>query len=866
MRLMKTVLIILLAALPASATTYYVSSSTGSDSNTSAQAQSKSTPWAHAPGMPNATGNAASYSIATGDVFTFKGCDIWFNASFPAILSATNEFWGVDKTWFNTSNCSSNWNRPIFSACTSALPGAGQCTNQLSGAGCVSSGNIFLKFNGTNTTVDNIELRDLYWTTDAGGTCFGSVAVAQANNIAKATLSNIYFHHWGHSSGAKDGDAFLFFTGGTACAQCTVDFNVWDNADNTSGSGTYSGGSAQWPNVLHSVLSHMPNEIKPFYAGEIGYNLITHAGLSFDTSIHINCIETVGDQGTGIYYIHDNNIVKEDTNCESLQIGNSGGGPGGHGEVDYVWNNVWDGTSNPPQLPQSSPTGSLYMWNNVNAGQSGCLQNAGHGYSFNGDFMVINNYCPNSSGNGVGSPTVSGTKTVSNNLGPTIAAAAAQGYVNSGTYIFSPQNGSGSTVGTGLNLTSMWPAGFNTNDTSYAVTEQTINGVVQAVFPARVANVRPSSGAWDVGAYEFGGTAPAIGLSPSSILFAGTPIGTNSSSPVTLTNTGTANLTISAVSVSGSATFTETDNCVGTITPASTCTINVKFSPVALGLVSGTLSITGNASTTALISGTGTNVAPGIPVIIGSLPSGTVGKVYSGSLSASGGSPPYTWSVAPNPPIPGLTLAASTGVLSGTPTITNVTDLIFTVIDSSHVISNPYPASITINSASVTPLKYVLTPNKTSLTFTGTSGGSNPTMQSVSVSDSTPCPPPSPAPVCHWPVTVATDSSWLSASISGTTSFNTGISVNLSGLAAGTYKGNVILTVAPQNGYTLGNSPMKIPVTLTLTGPPPPKPTLTVNCVGLVCTLIPANIPSGTSYSGSVTSDGVTAPISGSIP
>src|SRR5579885_2327833 len=50
--------------IPASAFaqhTYYISKATGSDSNTATQAQSKSTPWAHLPGMPSCTSNCASY-------------------------------------------------------------------------------------------------------------------------------------------------------------------------------------------------------------------------------------------------------------------------------------------------------------------------------------------------------------------------------------------------------------------------------------------------------------------------------------------------------------------------------------------------------------------------------------------------------------------------------------------------------------------------------------------------------------------------------------------------------------------------------------------------------------------------------------
>ena len=50
-----------------------------------------------------------------------------------------------------------------------------------------------------------------------------------------------------------------------------------------------------------------------------------------------------------------------------------------------------------------------------------------------------------------------------------------------------------------------------------------------------------------------------------------------------------------------------------------------------------------------------------------SLPNATVGIAYSQTLAATGGEPPYTWSISGSLPA-GLNLNASTGVISGTPT------------------------------------------------------------------------------------------------------------------------------------------------------------------------------------------------------
>jgi WD40 repeat protein len=66
-----------------------------------------------------------------------------------------------------------------------------------------------------------------------------------------------------------------------------------------------------------------------------------------------------------------------------------------------------------------------------------------------------------------------------------------------------------------------------------------------------------------------------------------------------------------------------------------------------------------------------------------SLPSATVGTVYSTTLAASGGASPYIWSIASGALPVGLSLSAS-GVISGTPTVVGTSSVIFQVSDSSN--------------------------------------------------------------------------------------------------------------------------------------------------------------------------------------
>jgi parallel beta-helix repeat protein len=140
------------------------------------------------------------------------------------------------------------------------------------------------------------------------------------------------------------------------------------------------------------------------------------------------------------------------------------------------------------------------------------------------------------------------------------------------------------------------------------------------------------------------GTAPMATLSPVSITFGGQVIGTTSpAQSATLSNTGTAPLTISAITSTGN--FAETNNCGTTLAPGASCTINVTFTPAAIGTRSGSVTVTDNASgSPQTVSLTGTGTAPSATLSPASLAFGgqfvgTTSPAQTTTLSNTGNAP-----------------------------------------------------------------------------------------------------------------------------------------------------------------------------------------------------------------------------------
>ena len=103
------------------------------------------------------------------------------------------------------------------------------------------------------------------------------------------------------------------------------------------------------------------------------------------------------------------------------------------------------------------------------------------------------------------------------------------------------------------------------------------------------------------------GTAPAVVLSRVALTFARQKVGTTSAAQTaTLSNTGSAPLTISSIAASGN--FAQTNNCGSSVAAGATCSISVRFTPTVVGARTGAITITDNAAGSphkVALSGTG---------------------------------------------------------------------------------------------------------------------------------------------------------------------------------------------------------------------------------------------------------------------
>ncbi|MBO9680115.1 MAG: IPTL-CTERM sorting domain-containing protein [Acidovorax sp.] len=171
---------------------------------------------------------------------------------------------------------------------------------------------------------------------------------------------------------------------------------------------------------------------------------------------------------------------------------------------------------------------------------------------------------------------------------------------------------------------------------------------------------------------------PAIGLSPASLPAAS--VGTGYGLALSATG-GTAPYTFRLLSggwpngmaLSGSGALS------GTPTSAGAFTVTVQATDSRGFTGSRTYSLAANA--------------PALSILPATLPGGRQGVAYAQTVSASGGTPAYTFAVSSGSLPPGLTLAADTGAISGTPTTGGSYSFTVSLTDSTTGSGAPFSVS-----------------------------------------------------------------------------------------------------------------------------------------------------------------------------
>jgi len=264
-------------------------------------------------------------------------------------------------------------------------------------------------------------------------------------------------------------------------------------------------------------------------------------------------------------------------------------------------------TTSPAQtVTLSNPgAGSITLSSITASGDFAATNNCPASVASGGSCTINVIFTPLAAGARSGTLSVASTATGSPHLvalagtGQTVPGAPIIGTASAGnaqaSVAFTPPASNGGSTIMGYVATSS-PGGFSgtgsaspitvtglANGTAYTFTVTAVNAL--GVGPASA----PSNAVTPVA------LAAGLTLTPSSLTFASRTISTTSpAQTVTLTNTGTAPLAISSITVNGDFAFTSA--CATALAPGATCTLSVTFTPLTAGARAGAVTIASNAA------------------------------------------------------------------------------------------------------------------------------------------------------------------------------------------------------------------------------------------------------------------------------
>lgn len=464
------------ASLPAvaqSGRTFYIDSSSGSNSNPGTQAA----PWKTHPYMQTGvsctgTGRAPTYTHQAGDQFIFKGGATWPAACFSMEIAlggssnSVRDIYTVDVTWFNGGS----FTKPIFS-------GSGASLNHMIGV------------NASNVTLSTLDIGRNTISNNANG-CTGTINVPA--NIQNVTATLVFLHDWllttatdmsGHAIGGMCSSTFI----------TQADNNIVLDHSEVRDDGNIVGGVSTPVGVcgknIHIAFTHCHLLVE----GIVGHGAvhdsefdhITWAGLSLDNGgAHGNIVEADTFNGDGPIY--NNSFHNNQEGVNLFETTNSN-----------IYNNVfYDSLHNSQIIVGITSTDN-------GAGTISNIYNNTFKCDLSDDFRAVRIF--NQGGGNLGTLNMknnvfiactidtAATNTVnsSNNVTLTLAQMTSQGLSTANN--LAPNSSSTLLISQGTYLTSIC-SGNDSSDYSFALLCKDI-----------VAVGRPSSSAWDLGAYEFSG-------------------------------------------------------------------------------------------------------------------------------------------------------------------------------------------------------------------------------------------------------------------------------------------------------------------------------------------------------------------------
>ncbi len=538
------------SGLPVTGANCYFIAANGSDTNSGT---SESSPWMHAPGMPQCSGTCVGVTPSPGQGFIFRGGDTWHFGNSGAVpytggtwnmnnwwgtqTSCTYEgatsgciYWGVDQSWYTGSS----WKRPILTGDNPTSTSlVASCASQVSG------GNDFIHA-GVAQYIDNFEMTGLCTkdaTDDSGGAyiSYGGTGIAGQGMLIEA---NLYFHGWTATTGSAANNSLscVVLGGGYNGLQSLVSIVV-DGSDSLASACAWG----TFPSFYHmkdSIIRYTTQGVGQ-WCHDIHDNIFEHFYNPYVTT-HGNILEcnndSTGDapnQPANTPNVFYNNIIRHD---------DPGFGAGGQVHLwfcpetvpEYWFNNLMYDVANEnywdiagPPIYGCTNSGGQFMFNNTLVdGNQPC--NLGPNSTGGKYLTVYNELLINSPYDSSGTGCTGGPASTTNAL-MSDATAVSQGFfVSSGGSLGGYTCANEATTPCAATLPTDIGVGAGANHqnyctqlasytSEYAISTEAANacrygttdGCAYVVSthsmncPAQVPIARPTAAAWDAGAYQF---------------------------------------------------------------------------------------------------------------------------------------------------------------------------------------------------------------------------------------------------------------------------------------------------------------------------------------------------------------------------